>query len=222
MTLWLHTQALYPSLKDTGVDWASDQSIWAAYKFVQALKGRPISGYAYLRRPNGIQVKINEASGVGAFTVFGEWAALRLAEIPITAASLVPVPSSDCLAHGADAKGNALAAAVRAHAAGMSLAPVLCWREHWPKAAEGGERDPDALLPNLSVRAILPQQQVVLIDDVATSGGHLIACARALRARGLHVEHAICAARTSHHVPEGGMFHAEVVDLEAPALALGW
>jgi predicted amidophosphoribosyltransferase len=64
-------------------------------------------------------------------------------------------------------------------------------------AGESGGRDKVALQNGLmSAVESLSGQSVVLIDDVCTSGAHLIACANFLRAQGASVSTALCLART--------------------------
>jgi len=214
MVLWLHTQACYPSYEGTGIEWIKDD--YNAYKFIQALKGNQLNGYARLTRPNGYQVKIDASDTDGAYTVFGEWGAQKLANMGLNPITLVPVPSSDCLAFDTDEKGKLIAEAIAQHRRNATVALSLCWKEQRPKASKGGTRNAVALQANLRVRTTPPLNEVVLVDDVVTTGGHLLACANALRAKGYKVERAICAARTVHAQPESGMFQERLIDIEAP------
>jgi adenine/guanine phosphoribosyltransferase-like PRPP-binding protein len=99
--------------------------------------------------------------------------------------------------------------------AGYSALQCLHWGEQFQKARDGGPRDVARLYANSRVRDDLPPQRIILIDDVVTGGGHLIACARALRSRGHTVEHAICAAHTVKSPPAQGLWNIEPWDLEA-------
>lgn len=217
MVLSVRVHCGYPSYVELGEAWNQDD--WSAFKLVQALKGRPINGYANLQRPNGGWVQINAENPQRAFDLFGEWAELQIRQQGPLAGLIVPVPASDCLALGADAKGRRLAEAVANRLAHFEVSEALCWAEQFPKASEGGPRDPEMLYANLLVRTGMASRHIVLVDDVTTSGGHLLACAQGLRAFGHVVDHAICAARTLHHHPQQGMFNLAAYDLEAAPLA---
>lgn len=204
MTLWRHAYAGYASYD--GGQWGDPE--YSALKFVQALKGKPINGYGWIPRLNGMKLKVSEETRLNAFTIFGEWAAAKLVEIGLAPGQLVAVPASNCLCLGDDEKGRSLCAAIEQRASGWAALAALHWAKQWPKAAEGGTRDPDVLITNLRIINNLPAMTMVLVDDVGTSGGHLIACARGLRHFGHTVEHALCAAQTVHARPAGGMFRS--------------
>ena len=42
---------------------------------------------------------------------------------------------------------------------------------------EGGSRDPAVLHPNMALRNDLPPGDIIMVDDVMTSGGHFVAAA---------------------------------------------
>jgi predicted amidophosphoribosyltransferase len=90
----------------------------------------------------------------------------------------------------------------------------LHWHKQLPKSAEGGPRDFDTLFANLRIKTDLPKGNLILVDDVATSGGHLKACAAGLRHFGGDVEHALCAAQTVNARP-ASIFSIPSHDLEA-------
>lgn len=218
MTLWAHVHGGYASYEGTPHNWG--QVEYDAYKLVQTLKGNSINGYATMKKVDGKWVTFRTETPEGAFALWGEWAGAKALQIAPAGALLVPVPSSSCLAIGSDEKGRKLAQAVEAYAPGFSLAEALCWAVQFAKSAEGGPRDPDILFKNVRVATHLEKRDVVLIDDVVTSGGHLIACARALRWAGHKVEHALCVAHTVHGPPAGGMFSIPPWDLEADPLGI--
>lgn len=224
MALWLHVHGGYPSYAESGEQW--NQADWDGFNLVKALKGQNFNGYVRLQARNGDWVTARANDRAPAFRLFGEWAALVLQElvrqeqVSAQGTLLMPVPSSSCVAFGTDEKGAALAGAIAARSPGFQAVNGLHWREAFCKAAEGGTRDAALLQANLVV-GDGPPSQIVLIDDVATSGGHLLACARALRARGHHVEHAICAAQTVWTHPTN-MWAIPSRDLEVnPFAALG-
>lgn len=211
MALWLHVHGGYPSYAGNAENWTNTD--YDAMKLVKALKGKPFGGYATLQTPGGQWVTFRETDRGPAFRIFGEWAAAKLNEIGLTQGVLVPVPSSTCSAFGGDPKGRALGDAIAQRAPGFSVEDAFHWKMDLGKAAEGGSRDPTVLQANLVLKNG-PPSNIVLVDDVATSGGHLLACARALRGAGHTVEHAICAAQTVNTHPEN-MWMIETRDLEA-------
>ena len=212
MALWLRAHGGYPSYAESGEAWGGTDFV--AFKFVQALKGNAINGYAWLPRPVK-PLKIDSTDCSAAFTVFGEWGAQQVAQIGIQNPRLVSVPSSSSIALGTDEKGRKLASCIAERAPGSITSEMLHWHEAHGKTADSGSRDPAVLLENLRVQQGVPPSNIILIDDVATSGGHLLACARALRFFGHTVEHAICAAQTVWTHPHD-MWAIAPKDLEAP------
>lgn len=218
MPLTGHVYGGYASYEG-GHGWGDHEHV--AHKFIQILKGEQANGYAWLPRPNGASVKISTALSERAFQAWGRWAASVATKLLPQGGFLVPIPSSGCTAIGQDEKGRALATAISQHAPAFMVMEALHWAEEWPKARNGGPRDPDILLSNVRVLPNLEKRPVILVDDVITGGGHAIACAKALRSRGHAVEHVIAAARTVKGQPPNGMFNIDSWDLEAPKL-LGW
>ena len=212
MTLWRHAYCGYASYTGTPHTWGQGEH--DAHKLVMTLKGKPINGYATFKRGDGKWVTITKAAPGGAFEIWGEYAAREaVASVP-AGALIVPVPSSDCLALGTDKKGRQLADALTAYAGQFDAVDALHWRERLPKAQGGGTRNANTLMANLVLPKRLPAREVVLVDDVATTGGHLLACAWALRRAGHTVEHAICVAQTVWEPPRHGMFVVDSKDLE--------
>ena len=99
----------------------------------------------------------------------------------------------------------------------LAYKPALCWVTQFEKAQQGGPRSPLVLRANLKTMGF-DASHVVLIDDVATSGGHLKACARALRNHGHTVELALCAGRTTNF-RKADVWEVAPEDLEADPFA---
>ncbi|WP_294195895.1 hypothetical protein [uncultured Sphingomonas sp.] len=213
MTLTAHVFGGYASYEGEH-KWRDPEHV--AHKFIQILKGEQANGHAWLPRPSGGTIKISNALANNAFDVWGRWAASVLIGIYPEGATLVPIPSSNCVRVGSDTKGRALAEAIVVHARQFGAVDALHWIEEWPKARNGGPRDPDVLVGNLKIGSGLPKRPVVLVDDVITGGGHAVACARAIRGAGFEVAHVIAAARTVKNPPANGMFKIESWDVEAP------
>lgn len=213
MSLFVHVHGGYPSYEGTGHSWG--QSEYDAMKLVQALKGRPINGYATLRKVSGQWVTFTSEKPQPAFDLWGEWAAAKAKQLMPEGGLLVPVPSSDCLKLGGDPKGRALVEAITRFAPEFEIAEALCWGQKFQKSSEGGPRDPDVLFGNIRVSKRFPKKKVILIDDVVTGGGHLIASARAMRWAEHEVPYAICVGYTVHAPPVDGMFSIPAWDIEA-------
>jgi orotate phosphoribosyltransferase len=61
---------------------------------------------------------------------------------------------------------------------------------------QGGTRDARKLYDELVLIGDLPKGTVILVDDVFTTGGHILAAAARISTAGGHCCYAICVART--------------------------
>lgn len=216
MTLHLHVHGGYPSYVNSGAKWRGIDH--DAHMFAQTIKGNPINGYVTVKGVDGKWYKATSEKPEPAFHVFGTWAAQIIGQLNLPAGPLIAVPSSSCVTLGGDTKGRKLVDTIAAYAPNRHALNALHWDDAMQKAQAGGERDADALFGRLRVLHPMAPATVVLVDDVVTTGGHLIACARALRHFGHTVEHAIAAAQTVWDHPEAGMFAIPPRDLEADSL----
>jgi len=96
----------------------------------------------------------------------------------------------------------------------VTVRDVLRWKKEYASARSGGTRDPLILYNNLKITKPgswkLP---VILVDDVLTSGGHLMACTAILRENGARVDLAVCAGRTVQESPRNP-FEVQVEEVE--------
>jgi phosphoribosylpyrophosphate synthetase len=151
----------------------------------------------------------------GSENVAIEWAAEELVEylddtFSQTNIAIVPVPSSSCTSSDDVRKSRTflLAAQIAARFTGIGFCtavatPILWWQSVKKKASNGGTRDPERLAKMLkssvSNRSLVKDRTIVLLDDVVTTGGTLIACYEYLAARKYEVsDRAIAVARTVH------------------------
>jgi phosphoribosylpyrophosphate synthetase len=168
---------------------------------VRAIKGTlSAKQFALVTAPDRATYRITAGSESLAFNVFGQWGASVLRQWTNTI--LVPVPSSSHTTLGIPFTGSRLADAIAARfpkEANVVSAPILAFKTKMPRASAGesGGRDKVALQNGLICGVeSLSGQSAVLVDDVCTSGAHLVACAEFLRARGAIVGTALCLART--------------------------
>jgi predicted amidophosphoribosyltransferase len=147
---------------------------------VHAVKGRPLKLNQYCKVTiGGVRRRITEANKDVAIAWFCEWAVPIVNAISSGPKVLVPVPSHDALEHSpGDFRTAQIAQSLAAACGGnVKAAPVLRLREEMVPSSAGGTRDPEEIYPNLVVTHPLPPGDVILVDDVYTTGGHLVAAA---------------------------------------------
>jgi hypothetical protein len=202
-------------LVEIGSGWRSDD--FNAHDFVHAIKDHDIRGYAYVplrgewqRFDNSNRQVVVEWFGTMVADYFrGE----RLRITPPLAA-FVPIPGSRFDTSCRDyPRTTALAEAVARALGHAAVEDIFRWKTVMPSAnAFGGTRDPHALFENLSMLRPSSHSEVVLLDDVLTSGGHIQACAARLREVGVDVTRAVCAACSSTIRP-AAPFEPHVVEI---------
>jgi predicted amidophosphoribosyltransferase len=169
-----------------------------AHKFIEAIKDRPVNGYARIL-VRGLWHSFDNTNRHSVVLWFAQLAADYLeANHAAAGALLVPVPGSKVDVHFAGMSRVSLLAHAVANELhdGTLVRDVLRWREPMPSAHEkSGTRNPDELFHNLLVTENLEKANVTLVDDVMTSGGHLQACAAKLRESGATVQMALVAGR---------------------------
>ena len=96
--------------------------------------------------------------------------------------------------------------------------PALRWIEEMQSARIGGPRDAIFLYKKLIVNTDLPDGDMVLIDDVYTTGGHLKASAWVLQDKGRKILAAICCGRTTwQQLADPFAVENEMIDTERAA-----
>lgn len=187
-------------LKDRNRPW-SDAEL-GVLRFVKAIKKRPVNdigGPAPLR-VNGKIYQIGRANPEDAFKWFGQLAIdILIKELGTTRVVLVPVPDSGCTRFDTSARTVSLAESVALNC-DAAVHDLLRWKKPMPPARAGGSRRPEILFPNLRAKPgfSVTKRPYVMIDDVATTGGHVRACAAALKRWGnVDVPLAIAGAQTA-------------------------
>jgi hypothetical protein len=189
----------YRSYKGRGRTWSSAEL--GVLRFVRSIKQADDIGDSETLRVNGVLQQIGQGNPEDAFEWFGSLANDVLkAELGTTEVVLVPVPNSDCTRHDTPARTAKLAEAI-AEKCDAAVHDLLRWKIKMPSASHGGgNRRPEILYPQLRVLTGFPtlNRPYVLIDDVASTGGHIRACAAVLTRRvKVRVPLAIAGAQTA-------------------------
>lgn len=201
------------------------QDDWDALWFVRACKGE-VAAFERLAQPIRLSLRghrcVLDAPNVDAVIAwFGDLVAetCRKFAASISPVAFVPVPSSGAAVGASTAGRTAAFADAVAHRwpEEAYTLDVLRWTGPMQKAHAGGTRDPRSLYKNLSIiEPVRPNERVVLIDDVLTTGGHLSACAAALWNAGADVQFAVAAAHTVLTRSRGPAFQIRAETISVP------
>jgi len=181
-------------LTNVDVVWRGED--YDALKFVKAIKGKPINKYAYV--PVGkVRRLLEERNADDAIGWFGEMAMAPTRDLRIPhPLILVPIPNSSCTTTNGKVPRTTRLAKALAVQLREEVWDRLRWKTIMTPSSQGGTRDPQELYDNLVVTKEPPKGSLVLIDDVRTTGAHLLAAAARLAEKGARVPLAVCAART--------------------------
>lgn len=171
-----------------------------ATHLVKAVKGLNLTTGAYtVIRIGGRWVTIREGNKDEAIEWFAEWAASLVDSLGAHDKVLVPVPASNYTGRGSkDFRTATIATAISEKcntAVGVCLS--LYWKHVQVKSRKGGTRDASVLYRNMGLSNYLPPGDVILIDDVYSTGGHLRAATWSLADSGREVLAGVCCGRTS-------------------------
>ena len=201
-----------------------DYSVWRpqdhnATKFVKALKGEQLNGYAYVP-VLGVQCHLSNANLDDSIEWFGHMAAHYMQqnglEPPFV---LVPIPNSSAVSKSPKPRTLKLAKAIAARLGNETkVADCLRWKKAIGSARKGGgTRNARILHENLVLIEELDEELPhIMIDDALSSGGHLQACAAKLQSEGATVTKAFCGGDTVHEPPQDAfaIFRRELDDYE--------
>jgi hypothetical protein len=170
---------------------------WAGLKLVKAIKGKPVKGYAHFNI-DGFRGKVDQESASQAVQWFGELVG-RMCSGSRCDVFFCPIPDSGCtIAANRPSKVLSLVQSALQRVDGPKLWDGLRWARQVPKAAETNIRDPQFYYDALTTTTVVPSRpEIILFDDVCTSGAHLKAAAARIREQGGSCNHAVCFARTA-------------------------
>jgi len=183
------------------------EDYWNAYFYVWGVKVGSHKRDFYILTPQRINITKNNF--VQVRHTFGRWAAEQVPKFTSGSVALMPVPSKDALA---DKKSYRSLDMVLEMFAGTRYANSaidgLRWTRKVPQAHTGGARSRGILLPLLKASDTVMGKQVILVDELFSTGGSLLACADCLKAAGAQVLGAITCGRT-------------IYDFKTPAFGTG-
>lgn len=196
MALVVHAMGAYASYSSSEIEWRRDD--YDINKLVKSLKGEQVKGYAKLRGADRVLRHITNGDRDPALQYFAAWAERLLGSLDLGRIVLVPIPSSSCTSYRHGGAPFDMANAIQARMGRqVKVERWLRFVEEMTPSHDGGTRSVDVLMDAMRVaRAEMSGAQVVLVDDVKTTGAHCKASARKLRAFGANVEMAVVAAST--------------------------
>ncbi len=182
----LSVVSVCPYLTDTDVKWRP--SDYSANKMVKALKGQSFNGYFQVRI-DGKWVSVTNENAERFRPVVHGILAKELCKRVEGSATLVPIPNSHVIApDSADFRTRALAEGIAEASEGLlNCSVALVFGEALAKThSTQGFRDPRFYRDKYQLIS-KPESPVVLIDDVFTSGAHLVGAAWKLADEGCNV-----------------------------------
>lgn len=193
---------------------------WDAFKFTRAVKSRRINGYLTVPWKNIPHERIDTSNIHRPRQIFGHFINNIIQYLGLETPSIVPIPSKDGLVGAENYRSLEM---VRESLAGTPLfgnvEPILRFSTQLERAAEGGSRERSFLRQHMTLIGAPRLNPVVLVDDVTTSGGSLLASYDILSHHGFRPVAAICCAHTvSDSLTAAFGSHTKAIETEFPAL----
>ncbi|MEJ0076479.1 MAG: phosphoribosyltransferase [Alphaproteobacteria bacterium] len=188
--------------KVTGVKRPRNPPFYEAWMFCLAVKSGEYHRTFYIEREAG-RLNIDDKNFNLVRPTFGEWAAKWAAQLSSDPLVIVPVPSKDGVT-GADSYRSLKMAqdALAGTAYADSVFDGLRWNKQLLAAHEGGLRSRAEFVKVLEVQPGLDGKNVVLIDDLFTTGASLLACEDKLTAAGAKVLGAVTCGKAVYDAKE--------------------
>jgi predicted amidophosphoribosyltransferase len=181
-------------LTSINIPWRDDD--YNANKFISAFKGEPINGYAKILVGKTWH-RLQESNRDSAVGWFGEMAAEYVKQKHKTRPlAFCPIPSSKAVAGGKVVSSTyRLAEAITSNLQDVTVWDGLRWSAAKVPAHLGGPRDPHYFYEHLVIVKKLPDAEIVLVDDMFTSGSHMQAANAKLVKKGGKCRLCLCAGR---------------------------
>jgi adenine/guanine phosphoribosyltransferase-like PRPP-binding protein len=188
--------ALFYLTEVEGVTWRSQD--YTTRNIVRGLKNEPFKGYSDIKV--GGVVRRYDSSNIKDFVpLLMRGMGKRLKEHINGPVSIVPIPNSDMVV-GAQGPFRIVELAnelARGYGNEAAVVPAIRWIKPRDKAHKSNEfRSPDLYQPNMRL-VERPKNQVVLFDDVMTSGSQMVASARLLSEAGVEPAFGVVGARAT-------------------------
>ena len=161
------------------------QDQWNAFKFCRAVKNRNINGSLSVPLSSGAETLTNANVG-RARAIFGQFIAHVIQASGLPNPVLVPIPSKDGLLTSATFRSLGMLQEALGPTSQYRIAPVLRFNTVLQPASQGGIRGRLALAPYLELCGPIPPGNLILVDDLLTTGGSLLATFDVLRTAGRH------------------------------------
>lgn len=206
----LHALCYYRSKSEDWTDSWTDRH-YLARNLVKGVKRSEFGGFSLLRLVNGKSKRLdNTPEGQRAALAYASQHLLtKLRDLGYSSAHLVPIPASNHVDPRAEFTGGRIADAIERRDPDFQAKCVLYFDTQQRKSAAGGGRNSTEIERHLRDTGVSGLRNVVLLDDVMTSGAHLRAGARYLAKKGIIVEDALVVGRTTW-TPKSSMFKCEV------------
>jgi adenine/guanine phosphoribosyltransferase-like PRPP-binding protein len=203
-----------------GVTWRSQD--YTARNIVRGLKNESFRGSSDIKV--GGVVRRYDCNNIKEFVpVLMTDIGRRLKEHLAGPISIVPIPNSDMVV-GATGTFRIVELAqdlARGYGPGAAVVPAIRWIKPREKAHKSNEfRSPDLYQPNMRL-VENPKNQVVLFDDVMTSGSQMVASARLLTEAGFEPAFGVVGARVTRAQVEP-MLIWKVEDVQIARVEIDW
>lgn len=175
-----------------------------AQTLVKAVKGDALNNQYVVVNIDGVVKRIDSSCSDLASEWFAQWIKEKLdSKGLVDSLVLIPIPSSGYTVGDRALKTTPHALALniaRRYVDQPLVVQALAWSEPMEKCRNGGSRVPGYLYSKLRLVEDVPQGNIVFVDDVLTSGGHLKA--------------AIWRLQDVHRQPVGAVFCGRTVDYQ--------
>jgi len=210
----LHAICYYRGNSETWTDGWKDED-YRARNLVKAIKKLAFNGHSdFTVNRKSYRVDSTANGQQIALSLVAATLANRIAAAGYAAANIVPIPSSTTTDPNLDFTGKRIADAIQKSNDKLISYPILCFDEEQASSSSGGGgRNSYNIERHLISVTHQPNQPIVLLDDVCSTGAHLIAAARLFRKHGAEVADAFVVGRTALTRPQK-MFSVSTEELD--------